>query len=264
MAATGYVARRSVVDVDKCNNCHEKLGIFAETTFHSGQRNDPTMCAMCHNPNRTSSGWSADSTAFVHGIHAGQKRTVPYVWHATTGCGDAGCIVPIRTKDFSTIMFPGGVNHLGDCKTCHVAGGYDFTAAPSQTGNRLYRAAASGTMAAAGTTGALSLSPYVTAGAVYGTGYNSSTAAPSGTESTSLVTSPIANACFSCHDGNMTASPSTSMKDHIELMGIGSIYRQRGTYPESDTAKALGRSEQCLLCHASSSNIAPIATAHGQ
>ena len=84
--ATGATARRVTVEAARCNLCHEKLGIFAETTFHSGQRNDPKMCAMCHNPNRTSSGWSADSTAFVHRIHSAGKRR-PDTWHGTTTAG---------------------------------------------------------------------------------------------------------------------------------------------------------------------------------
>jgi OmcA/MtrC family decaheme c-type cytochrome len=253
-AANPLNARRITTDPEACNACHGKLGIFAESVFHSGQRNDPTMCAMCHNPNRTSSGWSADSTAFVHGIHGGQKRTVPYNWHAVTGLLVDG-VTPVRTKDFATILFPGGLNHLKTCTACHEPGGYDFSAGASQVANRLYRVSASGTMAAAGTSGALSLSPYVTPGATYGTGYNSSTAAPSGTEGTSLVNSPIANACFACHDGDLAASPGTSVKDHIEAMGIGSIYKTR--------TEALGRSEQCLLCHGPNANIAPIKAAHG-
>ncbi len=203
LVATGYTPRRITTETERCNLCHEKLGIFAESVFHSGQRNDPTMCAMCHNPNRSSSGWSADSTAFVHGIHAGQKRSVPYVWHSTTGLLVDG-ITPARTSSFSTIRFPGGVAHLKQCTACHAPGGYDFSAGAAQVGNRLYRTAATGTMATAGTQNALSLSPYVTAGATYGSGYSSSNAAATaptqaGTGAT-LVNSPISNACFACHD----------------------------------------------------------------
>ena len=49
-----------------------------------GQRNDGTTCSWCHTPNRTSSGWSADSTYFVHAIHAAKKRTKRYTWHSNS------------------------------------------------------------------------------------------------------------------------------------------------------------------------------------
>lgn len=78
---TGYTGRRSIVDNAKCKACHGTLGVTP--TFHAGQRNDGPTCAFCHNPNRTSSGWSAGSKYFIHAIHAGRKRTVPYTWHAT-------------------------------------------------------------------------------------------------------------------------------------------------------------------------------------
>jgi cytochrome c553 len=115
---------------------------------------------------------------------------------------------------------------------------------------------ASGTMAAVNTVGTLSLSPYVTAGAIYGTGYNSSTALPSSpdTTGTSLVTSPIATACFGCHDGQTSADPSLSVKAHIESNGGGSIYQTRAT--------ALTRQESCLLCHGPT-QVVPIKAAHG-
>jgi hypothetical protein len=45
------------------------------------------------------------------------------------------------------------------------------------------------------------------------------------------------------------------VKDHIEQLGLGSIYKTRTT--------ALARSEQCLLCHGPTSTIAPIKSAHG-
>ena len=82
--ATGYTGRRAIVEDARCNKCHQELGTFTEDAFHAGQRNDGTTCSWCHTPNRTSSGWSADSTSFVHAIHAGAKRTVPFTWHASS------------------------------------------------------------------------------------------------------------------------------------------------------------------------------------
>ena len=55
--ATGYTGRRPIVDNARCKTCHGALGVAP--TFHAGQRNDGPTCSFCHNPNRTSSGWSA-------------------------------------------------------------------------------------------------------------------------------------------------------------------------------------------------------------
>ena len=82
MVATGYTGRRAIVEDARCNACHQELGTFSKDSFHAGQRNDGTTCSWCHTPNRTSSGWSVDSTAFVHAIHGAAKRQ-GYVWHAT-------------------------------------------------------------------------------------------------------------------------------------------------------------------------------------
>ena len=115
--ATGYTGRRAIVSDAKCNACHQELGTFTEDAFHAGQRNDGTTCAWCHKPNQTSSGWSADSTSFVHAIHASAKREVPYNWHAATA-----------TEGFYDVTYPGVLNQ---CETCHLAGTYDFSASTS-------------------------------------------------------------------------------------------------------------------------------------
>ena len=50
----------------------------------------------------------------------------------------------------------------------------------------------------------------------------------------SLVNSPVATACFACHDTDLA-------RTHMEING-GSIYAPRGT--------ALGTMETCMICHA--------------
>jgi OmcA/MtrC family decaheme c-type cytochrome len=114
---TGYTGRRAIVEDKRCNACHQELGTFTEDAFHAGQRNDGTTCSWCHNPNRTSSAWSADSTAFVHAIHGANKRTVPYTWHAST-----------TTESFADVRYPGV---LANCEQCHIPGSYDFANAAS-------------------------------------------------------------------------------------------------------------------------------------
>jgi OmcA/MtrC family decaheme c-type cytochrome len=151
LVAAGYTARRVVVDTDKCESCHEQLGTAVD--FHGGARNDGTSCAICHNTSRTSGGWSANASTFVHGIHAGTdpasvtaakttgiavvgnpgkgsggagtaysagKRTIPFSWHR-----DA---LPTATGGFNAaaVAYPG---ILKTCDNCHVPNAVNFGAA---------------------------------------------------------------------------------------------------------------------------------------
>ena len=288
-----YSGRRPIVEDARCNKCHQELGVFAKSSFHAAQRNDGTTCSWCHNPNRTSSGWSADSTNHVHAIHAGldstgtgttvngiDKRVNQFTWHAGS-----------TTDGFWAIGFPGV---LKQCETCHLPGTYDFSAAASASAlpNRLYRTVATGIFPASGvsvtttfkvnsptntacvagsaSTGteltAFSLSPYVTQSTnpvvpdTYGAGFGvnlgatptygctpdgtfytipAATASAAGTveaEAKTLVSSPIATACFACHDTSLA-------RLHMESNG-GSMYRTRGA-PDN----ALAKPEQCMICH---------------
>ena len=284
MVATGFTGRRPVVEDARCNKCHQELGTFTEDAFHAGQRNDGTTCAWCHRPNQTSSGWSADSTSYIHSIHASAKRSVPFTWHASS-----------TTESFADIKFPG---ILAQCETCHLPGTYDFSA-PASAGavpNRLYRSVATGIFPANGASitayqvnaaktgceaaakpsigtelSAFSLSPYVTPsipsaitnygiGFSYNTGLTTSNAcdpvgnfysvAP-GTSvaaaGTTLVNSPIATACVACHDTELA-------KSHMRSNG-GSVYAPRSV--------ALATGEQCLLCHGSG-KVADIKVMHAK
>lgn len=268
MVATGYTGRRAVVEDKRCNSCHQELGTFTEDAFHAGQRNDGTTCSWCHRPNQTSSGWSADSTNFIHGIHGSAKRTTKFTWHAST-----------TTESFADVQYPGV---LKDCETCHLPGTYDFSATDSTNAlpNRLYRTVATGIFPASGATipgykvsgtacvagsasvgtalSAFSLSPYVTqstasAIASYGVGFTfnpgltaSTGCSPTGTfysipaggtypaDNATLVNSPITTACFACHDSSLAVA-------HMKQNG-GSMYVARST--------ALATPETCMVCHA--------------
>lgn len=212
-----YTARRPIVDDAKCNNCHKELGLFTTAAFHAGQRNDATTCAWCHTPNRTSSGWAADSAFYIHAIHAGGKREKPFTWHAAT-----------VGESFADIGFPG---ILSNCETCHVPGAYDFSAAASSSAlpNRLYKAVGVGIYnTAPGSAAEYGLSPYVMQGPDYG----------ANGAATNLVISPIATACFSCHDADIA-------KQHMENEG-GSIYQPRSV--------ALAKIELCMFCHSPNSS----------
>jgi OmcA/MtrC family decaheme c-type cytochrome len=266
--ASGFTARRPIVEDARCNKCHQELGAFTQDAFHGGQRNDGTTCSWCHTPNKTSSGWSADSTYFVHAIHAGAARSVPFTWDATS-----------ITSSFADVKYPG---ILKQCETCHLPGSYDFSASASAAAvpNKQVRTVATGAFnnqvgttipsysfssgsgtCVAGTSapqtdlGVFELSPYISPfPTTYGVGFSfnaglnptSASCRPDGTvvpanppggsipaDMVTLVNSPVAGVCFACHD-------SPEEMAHFQLNG-GSIYQPRGT--------AVNTTETCLICH---------------
>jgi OmcA/MtrC family decaheme c-type cytochrome len=231
MVAAGYTGRRAIVEDKRCNACHQELGTFSKDAFHAGQRNDGTTCSWCHTPNRTSSGWSADSTSFVHAIHGGAKRQVPYNWHASSS-----------TEGYFKITYPGILN---DCQTCHLPGTFDFSATPSAAlSSRQVRTVGQGTYSAS-----VSLSPYVELGTNYGSGFSFSATSGVTTEAapTTLVMSPTVAVCSACHDSSDALS---HMKGNS-----GSFYAARSA--------ALGTSETCLVCHGTG-RTADIAVMHSK
>jgi OmcA/MtrC family decaheme c-type cytochrome len=233
--ATGYTGRRAIVEDARCNACHQELGTFTEDAFHAGQRNDGTTCAWCHKPNQTSSGWSADSTSFVHAIHGSSKRTVPYNWHAASA-----------TSNFSAVTYPG---ILSQCETCHLPGTYDFSASASAAAldNRLFRTTATGTLASTGST--FAYSPYIAQDFNYGSGFsfNVGTGVTVPAAATTLVTSPTVTACVACHD-------SADAVSHYKNNG-GTMYAPRSA--------GLAQNETCLICHGTG-RIADIKAMHNK
>jgi OmcA/MtrC family decaheme c-type cytochrome len=206
--ATGFTARRSVVDNAKCNACHAPLGVAPN--FHVGQRNDGPTCSFCHNPNRTSAGWSANGKDFIHAIHSGRKRTEAFTWHAISA-----------TENFGEVEFPGALN---DCTACHVAGAFDFSAAASASAfpNLLASTVATGKYDGAGGT-AYTLSPYVVKDNVFDYGAGFSFSATTGVTveaaNTTLVKTPVTAACSACHD-------TPAAIDHMQANG-GRFYETR-------------------------------------
>jgi OmcA/MtrC family decaheme c-type cytochrome len=235
--------RRSIVDNAKCNGCHAVLGVGP--TFHVGQRNDAPTCSFCHNPNQNKAGWSSNASTFVHAIHGAGKRTVDYGWTAACPSGSTWNATNAQCEDntthakvkagFAEVEYPQSPAHCGACHT-NDTGSYAFQGVP--VGNLLWSTVASGTMGAAT---APAQSPYVELGKNYGAGFavtmGASGGAPTITAAaaTTLVTSPITAACFSCHD-------STGARSHMTAMG-GSLYKARSAV--STTLDA----ETCLDCH---------------
>jgi OmcA/MtrC family decaheme c-type cytochrome len=259
LVATGYTARRVIVDVAKCNSCHEQLG--TDPAFHSQDRNDPTACAICHNANKTSNGWAANANTFIHGVHGASKRTVGFTWAGTSA-----------TDNFSMAGYPG---LLKDCNQCHLPNTVNFgntggaTVASSllwpTVGAATYNSTTSDPTNAAfkAWSSTFRNSPYVTGtGSTYGNVFSfapvgSTVLAYTTTAGTAvaahvagtggefvaadpatLVSSPISAACFSCHD-------SAAAKNHVTSNG-GAVYATRASV---STAGVLNNREDCLTCH---------------
>jgi OmcA/MtrC family decaheme c-type cytochrome len=263
-AASGkaYAARRVIVKNSNCNACHAQLGV--NPTFHAGQRNDAPTCAFCHKPNLTDGGWSVSSSTFIHSIHGASERTVGFNWEAACPTGTTyptTCTTANADPYFANVTYPGILNN---CQQCHLPGTYDFSAAASASAvsNLLMSTVAAGVIKPN-----ISTSPYVkTDGTDYGNVFATSNvtsgtvgatacsttapcvcslAVPCVAAATTLVKSPIAAACSSCHDSPTAIS-------HMQMMG-GSFYETR--------AAAQTKAEQCLMCHGPGT-VASIAMVH--
>lgn len=110
-------SRRSVVDIGKCNDCHQNLAL------HGDNRSGNTeVCSTCHNPNATdidkrvtasecvdvlgTDDQSIDLKYMIHGIHAGNIGV----------CGYQNSAHP-----YFDVVYPGRLNN---CEGCHEANTY--------------------------------------------------------------------------------------------------------------------------------------------
>jgi OmcA/MtrC family decaheme c-type cytochrome len=260
-------ARRQIVSTANCNSCHEQLGLFTnpakQATFHAGQRNDANSCVFCHNTTGTDSGWSYNIKEVAHSIHSAGMRNTPFTWQS-------------GSTEF-LVGYPGIQNN---CEACHLSGTYNFSAATSAAavGNLLNTTLAAGTTAIS-TTGivltdpskysatATYISPFVTAGTIYGNNFtvNTGIAAKSVTwpftggtaisvpvggtleaDPTTPVNSPIASACYACHDA-------ADARNHMISNGawLDVSRASIGTYAAGVATVAPINQEQCLVCHGS-------------
>ncbi|MFA5913600.1 MAG: OmcA/MtrC family decaheme c-type cytochrome [Burkholderiales bacterium] len=249
--ADGYTARRSIVSNAKCNQCHGQLGV--SPSFHSGARNNGEGCAICHNANNATGhigvnnsfggGWNVGVKNLVHSIHASSKREQAFTYEATA----------TNPNGFKEVTYPG---ILKNCETCHVAGSYDFsgTANNAALPNLLWNTEAKGDMSNPTNAASIGLSPWVT---TLGKGQINYT-------SDNLVSSPIASACFGCHDSSLAVQ-------HMQSNG-GTLYALfSSVVPAGTTRPAIGttstmtftKSEQCTLCHLAG-KVADIKTMHAK
>jgi OmcA/MtrC family decaheme c-type cytochrome len=110
------VARRVVVDRNKCNSCHLDLGSPAGLAIHGGARRNPQTCVQCHivnlddaarHPQAQLPAESLHWDYLIHSIHMGNKRVTQINLNGA-----------INTAD---IRFPG---NPADCLKCHNPGTY--------------------------------------------------------------------------------------------------------------------------------------------
>jgi len=251
-AVTGDVVRRTVVDSNKCANCHEWF------EAHGGNRVfEPQVCAACHVPGLPTSGrgisdailsnfnFSAAQTKvladwgfnkslpnaalkfpvtsnnlkdMIHGIHAGRERVTPF-----QDARDSTSRGSIDLLDFRRMDFPGKLNN---CETCHV------TAVTTE--QKTYNFVPGGTLP----------SVYEAIDATYAAGIAAGTATPamaktalSSASLTDIVTTPFAAACVSCHDR-------PAAKAHITLNG-GVVNATRAAARPTGVEDV----ESCAVCH---------------
>ncbi len=230
VAVSGDAERREVVDNNNCASCHEWLKL------HGGNRVFNTnICVMCHVPNLSSSGRSitapssslvADLTAadidgvdpndpltypeatnnfkdMIHGIHGAAARTTDYQFVRGDRQG---------YYNWSDVVFPASAS---DCLRCHKSETFEvpLNANTLLTTNR--------------TTGV--------ADGQDPTEADVSAARDTVPNDTDFVITPMAAACYACHDSQLAQA-------HMAGNG-GMINDNRSTVVDA------GSVETCAICH---------------
>jgi OmcA/MtrC family decaheme c-type cytochrome len=228
-------ARRTVVDVAKCDTCH------GQVSAHGGQRADePGLCVTCHNPNATdisrrnaaltgeTGETGIDFKRLIHAIHGSSIRTNPLIVWGYPGAGvsqgglDCTAAPWVCRHDFSDVRFPGIIR---DCATCHtgttyaLGGDWDL---PTQNGILASTASILGNV--------LVSDPSIT------------------DPSDDRNISPSTAVCSSCHDSDLALA-------HMNQIG-------GATFSALQSAIDVGTLEQCAICHGPGT-VADVKVVHG-
>jgi hypothetical protein len=177
-----------------CLECHETLKL------HGGSRvNNVQVCVFCHNPNKSSSGRTADPMGILRPDTVAVVGSDPLLW-------------PEATNNFwpEKFHFPGD---LMDCTKCHIGDSYVPSSVPANT---------------------LWDTERTTTGDPAETREDIIAARSSVPNLTDLVDSPIAGACYYCHDDGEAES-------HILLQG-GKL----SIWPSVDTQSGATTREDAL------------------
>lgn len=122
---TAVVPRRSLVDIEKCDDCHNQLAL------HGNNRTDkPEVCVTCHNPNMTDARQRAAGDCLADLGADDQALDFKRMIHALHSSGHDGSGrqgVPFEVCGFMNaahvfeVDYPG---RLKNCEGCHVANTY--------------------------------------------------------------------------------------------------------------------------------------------
>ncbi|KPK30130.1 MAG: hypothetical protein AMJ66_09760 [Betaproteobacteria bacterium SG8_40] len=227
-------ARRTVVDVARCDQCHGQLN------FHGGQRADePGLCVMCHNPNATdiarrnaaltgeTGEASIDFKRLIHAVHGSSMRTHALIVWGYPGAGNviggANCTTaPWSCRhDFSEVEYPG---ILRDCATCHTGTTYALSGnweMPTQSGI------------------------LASTGSILGDVLVSDPSITDPSDDRNI--SPAAAVCTSCHDSDLAIL-------HMNTVGTPVFSALQAAIDPNI--------EQCSLCHGPGT-VADVKTVHG-
>ena len=113
-------ARREVVDIANCDNCHKELSL------HGNNRTDePAVCVTCHNPNATDSRQRGADPCLATLGPTDESVDMKYMIHAIHAAGATGDTYQVcgfrnsvHEYDF---VYPGRLNN---CEGCHNEGTY--------------------------------------------------------------------------------------------------------------------------------------------
>jgi OmcA/MtrC family decaheme c-type cytochrome len=233
IASDPSVARRVVVEKDRCNACHLRLA------FHGGTRTDPQQCLFCHAPDATdwmyrprdlrvplgtvatgqvllwdpleypassTKAWtyatadgieerSISLKTMIHRIHTGEREGAASLEGIRPFVIHAGASRPAFLDD---VRYP---NDLANCEVCHRPGSWRIEAVP---------ATAAPTTANERAT-------------ILHTGTAATLAKPAHTSSSELKVLAVTSACLTCHTNG-------AAKEHAAANTVMGV-------------------EQCITCH---------------
>ncbi len=248
-------ARRVVVSLQKCQDCHNVNDGLA---FHGNNRADNNeACASCHNPNSTDiyrrpvdpdgvANGVSESTVdgleeatvnyayMIHAIHAPDVRETEYSAYGFGG----------NSYSYGDLTYPG---RQGDCLACHLEGTYY---GPPE--------GALGTTVNTGGTVIEEFPQFFLGASDYAP---STETVLDWTDDNKL--SPEAAACVACHDSE-TAVAHMSVRDESGFSFGNSFLDNPDPFNDPDTQERINNAgpENCVFCHGQGS-FADVDEAHG-
>lgn len=115
------VAYRRIVDIAKCNDCHQQLTLHGD-----GRTDNAELCAACHNPNATDivrrvAGTDCETGTGTLDDQAIDFKVMVHAIHAGAIAGYKVCGFGNSAHDYSEVVYPGKLNN---CEGCHLPGTY--------------------------------------------------------------------------------------------------------------------------------------------